>query len=338
MMMSVSGIQADLRDVSYYINKKQGFPSITDTGVMDIFLGGEGFSFKIATSTAQQKDHQNFVKLDKVSVKLDDIDIKLKKSKHKVLFTVFKPLLFRVVRPVIQKVLEQQIRDAFTKGDAFVYDVHTEAKRVKEHVQENPEDAPNVYNRYINAFRGKMEEKRHQAQQVAKRDTKVQTTSTLGGSLFPDIKLPGGITAKATEYDELAKKGERWESPIFTLGSASESSNIPKPDDIHRKPHTTAESKFRDHPTTGGPVNGATTASQGPIANGGALAAGRVTNSGPATGAPTLTNGSTAVTNGHTKHFDPVLSNGSAHQTNGKATQDISTIAGIHTAFNPQTA
>ncbi|KAJ0420105.1 hypothetical protein BJY00DRAFT_143092 [Aspergillus carlsbadensis] len=357
MMISVSGVQADLRDVSYYINKKQGFPSITDTGIMDIFLGGEGFSFKIAASKAQKKDRQNFVKLDKVTVKVDDIDIKLKKSKHKVLFTVFKPMLFRVVRPVIQRVLEQQIRDAFSKGDAFAYDVHQEAKRVKGQVQENPEDAPNIYNRYINALRGKMEEGKRQAQQAAQRDTKVQTTTTLKGSLFPDIKLPGGITTKATEYDELARKGDRWESPIFTIGSASESSNIPKPDDITRKPHETAEGKLRDRQITGGAGTGAggagglaPAAPQGPAVNGGALAGGRLTDGGPAVGGPTLTggaptlaNGGTAVTNGHTKHYNPVLSNGHANahangHTNGKPAQDISAIAGVQPTFNPQTA
>ncbi|KAL2820193.1 hypothetical protein BDW59DRAFT_117374 [Aspergillus cavernicola] len=348
IMISVSGIQADLRDVSYYINKKQGFPSITDTGVMDIFLGGEGFSFKIAASTAQKKDRQNFVKLDKVSVKIDDIDIKLKKSNHKVLFSVFKPLLFRTVRPVLQKVLEQQIRDAFTKCDAFAYDVHTEAKRVKEHVKENPEDAPNVYSRYMNAVRAKMEEGKRQAQQVAQRDTKVQTTTTLKGSLFPDIKLPGGITTKATEYEEIARKGERWESPIFSIGSANESTDIPKPDDITRKPHTTAESKLRDRSTGGGAADGIAAGSQGQYTNGGALGAGRVTTGSRADptfgaqklGDTTLTNGSTTATNGHSKLFDPLSSNGGTYKSNanGKYAQDISTIAGTHTAFNPQTA
>ncbi|KAL4913403.1 hypothetical protein BDW62DRAFT_192744 [Aspergillus aurantiobrunneus] len=314
IMISVSGIQADLRDVSYYIHKKQGFPSITDTGVMDIFLGGEGFSFKIAASNAQKKDRQNFVKLDKVSVKLDQIDIKLKKSKHKALFTIFKPLLFRTVRPIIQKVLENQVRDAFTKGDAFAYDVHQEAKRVKGEIKENPQDAPNTYNRYMNALRTRIEEGKRKTEQAAQRDTKVQATTTLKGSLFPDIKLPGGITTKATEYDELAKKGERWESPIFSIGSASESTNIPKPDQITRKPHKTAESKLRDRQATGAAAGGAAAASA-------------------TDGGPTLTNGSTAVTNGQAKHFD-AASNG----IDGKPAQGISTVSGTHTAFNPQTA
>ncbi|KAL3476368.1 hypothetical protein BJX99DRAFT_142095 [Aspergillus californicus] len=346
IMISVSGIQADLKDVSYYINKKQGFPSITDTGIMDIFLGGEGFSLKIAASTAQKKDRQNFVKLDKVTVKLDEIDIKLKKSSHKVLFSVFKPLLFRTVRPVIQKVLEKQVRDAFTKGDAFAYDVHQEAKRVKSHVQENPEDAPNVYNRYLNALRGKMEQGRQQAQKAAQRDTKVQTTTTLKGSLFPDIKLPGGITTKATEYDEIARKGERWESPIFSIGSASESTDIPKLDNITRKPHSTAESQLRDRQHTSQHTSGtgAGGAYKGTASNGSAYP----TTGGSTYGAPTqnyggasslgataLTNGS-AVANGHTK---PVLSNGGTQHANGHSKPaDISSITANHLAFNPQMA
>lgn len=316
-MISVSGIQADLRDVSYYINKKEGFPSIKDTGVMDIFLGGEGFSFKIAASNAQKKDRQNFVKLDKVSVKIDDIDIKLKKSKHKVLFSVFKPLLFRTVRLVLQKVVEKQIREAFTKGDAFAYEVHQEAKRAKEQaaqeIKENPKDAPNTYNRYMSAFRARMEERKRQAQQTAeqqatKRDTKVQTTATLSGSLFPDIKLPGGITTKATEYEEIAKKGERWESPIFSIGSASESTDIPKPDAITRKPHSATEARLRDRNATGGAA-------------------------GDATNGTNLTNGGTAVANGQAKHYDSTLRN----DANGTATQGASTVSGT-TVFNPQTA
>lgn len=317
IMISVSGIQADLRDVSYYINKKEGFPSITDTGVMDIFLGGEGFSFKIAASNAQKKDRQNFVKLDKVSVNIDDIDIKLKKSKHKVLFTVFKPLLFRTVRPVLQKVLEKQVRDAFTRGDAFAYEVHQEAKRAQEQaaqeIKENPKDAPNTYNRYMSAFRARMEERKRQAQQkaeqAAKRDTKVQTTTTLSGSLFPDIKLPGGITTKASEYEEIAKKGERWESPIFSIGSASESTDIPKPDAITRKPHSAAEARLRDRNATGDAADGAATGTS-------------------------LTTGGTAVTNGQAKHYGSTLSNGA----NGTSAHDTSTVSGTHTAFNPQTA
>src|SRR5277367_82598 len=50
-----SQIQCDLKDVAYYIKKKQGFPSLKDTGVMDVFLGGEGLSFDMKLATALPK-------------------------------------------------------------------------------------------------------------------------------------------------------------------------------------------------------------------------------------------------------------------------------------------
>ncbi|RAL01049.1 uncharacterized protein BO80DRAFT_425031 [Aspergillus ibericus CBS 121593] len=353
IMISVSGIQADLRDVSYYVNRKQGFPAITDTGVMDIFLGGEGFGFKIAASTAQKEDRQNYIKVDKVTVKIDSFNIKLKQSKHKTLFTIFKPLLFRVVRPTLQKVLEKQIRDAFAKGDAFAYDIHSEAKKAQEASSQDPANAPNIYSRYLDAFRARNEDKKRKAQDIAQRDTKVQTATTLHESLFPEIKLPGGITSKATEYKELAMKGERWESPIFSIGSASESTDIPKAGDISRK---------RSSPAEKGGVNRAT---QDGVTNGGGVTNGRHTNGGATngttavTGAPTVTNGhattldgratngrhAVAESNGHTKAYDHAAASQkfsdevSQAFSNGNAGGGArTTVPGAETAFNPQTA
>ncbi|PWY80665.1 hypothetical protein BO70DRAFT_293002 [Aspergillus heteromorphus CBS 117.55] len=344
IMISVSGIQADLRDVSYYINRKQGFPAITDTGVMDIFLGGDGFGFKIAASTAQKDDRQNFIKLDKVSVKIDSFSIKLKQSKHKTLFTIFKPLLFRVVRPTLQKVLEQQIRDAFVKGDAFAYDIHSEAKKAQEASSEDPANAPNIYSRYLDAFRARSEDKKRKAQEIAKRDTKVQTATTLHESLFPDIKLPGGISSKATEYKELAMKGERWESPIFSIGSASESTDIPRSGDISRKRNSATEKGKTDSGVSvedgrphGGATNVHTTAAGGPtVTNGGAAAVdGRAMNGSHAT----------AEKNGHTKAYDhAAASRGFSDEVNqafgsGNTGSGVrTTVPGTETAFNPQTA
>lgn len=261
IMIAMSGIQADLRDVSYYIKKKQGFPSITDTGVMDIFLGGEGFSFKVAASTAQKGDKQHLVKLDKVSVTIKNMDIKLRKSNHKALFGMFKPLLFRVVRPALEKVIEGQIREAFKKGDAFAHEIQTDAKKAQEAAREDPENAPSIFSRYADAWRARTQAQKKKAEAVAKRDTKVQTVMTLHDSIFPQIKLPGAVSNKATEYAELAAKGERWESPVFSLGDASESTNIPTQGPVTRKAHTTADgtagapgaigAKVADYPSRG---------------------------------------------------------------------------------------
>ncbi|KNG90436.1 hypothetical protein ANOM_001056 [Aspergillus nomiae NRRL 13137] len=341
IMISVSGIQADLRDVSYYINKKQGFPAITDEGVMDIFLGGDGFGFKITASNAHKEDRQNFVKLDKVSVKIDSFDIKLKKSRHKALFTIFKPLLFRTVRPVLQKVLEQQVRDAFSRGDAFAYEIHSEVKRAKEAAIEDPANAPSIYSRYLDAMRAKMEENKQKAQAIAQRasHTQVQTATTLHDSLFPEIQLPGGISSKATEYKELAERGERWESPIFTIGDAPESTNIPAPADITRKPHTTSQGRIADDNVT----SGSATATGAHTSNG-STTVGATNGSAAVKGTHGVTNGATNgvhKANGYgARGFSDQVDKAFTSNGGYKATQDgvPATIPGAEHAFNPQTA
>jgi len=164
VMMSVSGIQMDLRDVAYYIKKKQGFPSVTDLGVADILLGGSGFSFKLKMSTADKSDKQNFFKVDKVDVDVKNINIKLKQSKHKLLFGIAKPLLLKVMRPALQKAIEKVIKEKFHEVDTLAYQIKLEADRAQKEILENPEDAPNIYSRYVTAAQKKFMEGKQKAQ------------------------------------------------------------------------------------------------------------------------------------------------------------------------------
>jgi Family of unknown function (DUF5923)/Protein of unknown function (DUF4449) len=274
VMISASGVQMDLKDVSYYVKKKQGFPSITDKGVMDIYLGGEGFSFKIAASNAHKKDRQHFAKVDSVSVNVKNLKIKIKQSNHKLLFGIAKPILLMVMRPVIQKVLEKQIRDSFTQADAYLYDVHREAQRVVDQAKANPDpdNVTNIYKEYVSAIQRKMTAKKEAAKEKVS-DTKgeyhanfrISTTDscivnmavTQYDSIFKNIKLPGGISTKATEFKELAAKGDKWESPVFTIGGAHESTDIPKLPAVTRKPHNAASGSVRDRGvgSTGGNVS-----------------------------------------------------------------------------------
>jgi hypothetical protein len=244
VMVSVSGVQMDFRDVSYYVKKKQGFPSITDLGVADIFLGGTGLSFKIKMSTADAKDKQNFFKVDHVDVDVKNFTIKLKQSKHKTLFNLFKPIMLRVLRPALQKVLEKAIRDKVNELDSMAYSIKLEADKAKNEAREDPEQAPNVYSRYATAAQNKFMKGRKTAEAVVS-DKKVNVAMTQHDSIFPNIKLPGGISTKATEYKELAAKGDKWESPIFSIGSASHSTDIPSTGQITRKDHSVTQGGIR---------------------------------------------------------------------------------------------
>jgi hypothetical protein len=262
IMLHVSGVQLDLRDVAFYLKKKQGFPSISDLGVADIFMGGEGLSFKIQAETADSKDRQNFFKIEKVDVDIKHVNIKLKKSKHKILFALAKPIILKALRPALQKVIEKQIKDSATKLDAILYDVKKEADKAQADFEADPspENAQNIYQRYASAANKKIMQGKQKKAEVQERtkNTKVNAAVTKKDSIFPDVNLPGGISTKATEYKELAAKGDKWESPVFGIGSAKETSNLPSAPKITRKPHSTSagySSKSAAIPGVGGQSN-----------------------------------------------------------------------------------
>ncbi|ORY68549.1 uncharacterized protein BCR38DRAFT_363053 [Pseudomassariella vexata] len=257
--VKVSGIQMDLRDVSFYVKRKQGFPSITDTGVANIFMGGEGFSFRMKLSTADENDKQHFLKVDKVDVDVKHLKIKLVKSNHKALFGIFKPIMLKVLRPAIQKVAEKQLKEQFAQFDELMYQVKLEADRALEEAQQNPENAPNIYKRYVTALQKRMLQGKEKAEAVVA-DKKINYAMTQNDSIFPNIKLPGGISSKATEYKELASKGEKWESPVFSIGNAAKSTDIPRAPTITHKSRTTSDPVINDNTANGTqftkPLNG----------------------------------------------------------------------------------
>ncbi|KAI1362221.1 hypothetical protein F5Y08DRAFT_279318 [Xylaria arbuscula] len=239
--VKVSGVQMDLRDVSYYVKRKEGFPSITDQGVANLFLGGSGFSFRMKLSSADPKDKQHFFKIDKVDVDVQNLKVKLVKSQHKLLFSLFKPMLLKVMRPAVQKVAEKQIKDQFNQLDQMMYLIKQEADRAMEEARKDPQNAPNIYRRYVEAAQKQLLKKKEQAQQKAQNvaaDKKVNVAVTKEESMFQNIHLPGGISSKATEFKQLARKGEKWESPVFSIGSSGKSTNIPAAPQVTRKPHT----------------------------------------------------------------------------------------------------
>ncbi|KAI1749246.1 hypothetical protein F4782DRAFT_316240 [Xylaria castorea] len=259
--IKVSGVQMDLRDVSFYVKRKKGFPSITDQGVADLFMGGEGFSFRMKLSTADPKDRQHFFKIDKVDVDVKHLDVKLVKSNHKLLFGLFKPVMLKVLRPAVQKTAEKQIKDQFNQLDQTLYLIKQEADRAIEEARADPENASNIYSQYLNAVQKQMLQNKQKVEQAAAKvaDKKVNVAVTKEDSVFPSIHLPGGISSKATEFKELARKGEMWESPVFSIGSSGTSTDIPVAPEVARKPHdmnSTAPATTGAQVTNGGATNG----------------------------------------------------------------------------------
>jgi len=172
------------------------------------------------------------------------LNIKLKKSKHKILFAIGKPIILHALKPVLQKAVEQAIKQKAHELDAIIYQIHKEATQAKIDAKRNPdpENLQNIYQRYMSAAQQRMTQAKQKKENVQKtlEDKKFNMAMTKQDSIFPNIDLPSGISTKATEYKEFASKGDRWESPVFGIGKAKESTSIPSAPTITRKHHNTA--------------------------------------------------------------------------------------------------
>lgn len=267
--VKISGIQMDLRDVNFHVNRKKGFPSLSDTGVADILLPGNGLSFRMKVATANKSDRQNIFKVEKVDVDFKGLNIKVKKSSHKLLFAIIKPLALKVLRAPIQKAVEKAIKDECNKLDALLWQIKKDADAAS---AGDAEDKANFFQRYYNSAQKRYLDGKEKTKEVVS-DKKVNIAMTMEDSIFPNVKMAGSVSAKASEYKELSRKGEKWESPVFSIGSAKKSTDIPAAPKIENKPHS----------TTNGHTNGATNGHT----NGNVNALGGVVNGkAPVTSAP----------------------------------------------------
>jgi hypothetical protein len=49
-------VQADMRDVAFYFRRKSGIPKLTDSGLADVLLGGQGLTVRISPSYSSPAD------------------------------------------------------------------------------------------------------------------------------------------------------------------------------------------------------------------------------------------------------------------------------------------
>jgi hypothetical protein len=269
-----SQIQCDLKDVAYWFKKKEGFPSLSDTGIVDIFLGGQGLSFTLKLATADKKDRNRIFKVENVNVIIKGLNIVLKKSTHKTLFNFFRPLLMGIMKPLIAKVAEVQIRKSFDQVDEQLYAVQKEYEKAKDKAQDqSPEESTNMINQYIEAIQTRFNEKKEKAKEKApdakvygrqnRAYNQVNIATTKETSMFPKVSLLGGISSKATKYREMAREGNEWRSPVFDLGTANPT-RIPEPGKITRKsPHEHSPATINDRPGTETHGRGLNTGNQG---------------------------------------------------------------------------
>lgn len=113
--MTFGQIQADMRDVAFYFKKKTGFPKLSDSGLADVLLGGEGLTIT-AHIVSADKDRSSVFKVKNVHVKVGTLKFSIRDSKHDTLYNTLRPLATGLVKRQLQKA----IADAVTTGLEYV--------------------------------------------------------------------------------------------------------------------------------------------------------------------------------------------------------------------------
>ncbi|EGN94223.1 hypothetical protein SERLA73DRAFT_115180 [Serpula lacrymans var. lacrymans S7.3] len=204
-------MQADMRDVAFYFRKKTGIPKLSDSGLADVVLGGEGLTATVHLVSAD-KDRTSVFKVKNVHVKVDTLKFSIRDSKHDLLYKTVKPLATGLVKKQIQKA----IADAITTGMEYV---DGQLVSVRDRMEEaKSSDETNRKQVLQDMFKRQKDE----SQQSTKSDKPASQFKVVHNKRASVIATghPAGWVNRTTEREEKAMIGKDWRSEASLLYNA----------------------------------------------------------------------------------------------------------------------
>lgn len=230
----LSNIQCDLKDVNYYIKRKQGFPTFTDLGVVDLLIGKQGMVVNLTLSSFSNTMFENelpdsFFKVEDVKVDIHHIKLKIRKSRHRLLLAFLKPSLMTYVRSTVARSMELSIRHAFEQVDREWYEIHKEAKSEIEKDSSKPtedqESKLKVYGRVAYSRISNL----HKSSKEKGKDSQVRVALHKENTALNNIVLPSGNLQRSEEKRRAALSGSTWHSPAFNIFGVDDSEDSDSP-------------------------------------------------------------------------------------------------------------
>ncbi|CAE6364948.1 unnamed protein product [Rhizoctonia solani] len=208
LTLSFGHIQADMRDVAFYFNKKSGMPKLKDSGLADVLLGGEGLSAKVHIKSAPPKDKSSVFHVKDVRVKIDSLKFSIRDSKHDALYKILKPLATGLVKKQIAKAIEDAIRTGLE---------YVDEQLVATRDRMNDAQATGDRSR-TEVLKEMFERKKDEASSKAsKTDSQFKIVSKRDSVLIPNAGHESGWINKQADREAAARDGEGWKSKAFTI-------------------------------------------------------------------------------------------------------------------------
>jgi len=181
---------------------------LTDSGIADVTVGGEGLTATISLVSAG-KDKSSVFKVHGVHVKVDSLKFSIRDSKHDFLYNTLRPLATGLVKRQIQKA----IRDALHTGLEYV-DGQLVAVRDRMEEAKKEEDGEGRMEVLKNMFQRKKDEASVKSDHGA---SHFKVVSSKRNSLLSTAGHPAGWANRIAEKEDVAKKGTEWRSEAFNL-------------------------------------------------------------------------------------------------------------------------
>lgn len=119
--MAIQGVEANVRNVDYYVNTKEGF-RFQDHGIADVLINRRGMDIQIrGKKTPEENDAApSLITYDEVKVTIHSLTIKMRKSEHPIMWVFAQPFVKTVIKNAIAHALEAQIKEALASGDKML--------------------------------------------------------------------------------------------------------------------------------------------------------------------------------------------------------------------------
>jgi len=216
--VSFSQIQADIRDVPFYFKKKSGFPKISDSGIADVLLAGNGVSGEIHLESTGRPGHA--FKVVDVKVNVDTLKFKVREAKHSFLISVIRPLATGLIKKTIEKAIADGIRSGLEQVNAQLSDI-----------KERLEDASNrddISRQDVikDAFRRRKEDAEHKAKEADKKTGDFKISADRSSKILAWESKQSIVGQQANRVENGPNTDNTWKSPKFDLTNPAHKTTV----------------------------------------------------------------------------------------------------------------
>ncbi|KAJ3208953.1 hypothetical protein HDU67_006466 [Dinochytrium kinnereticum] len=109
-------IQADVRDMPFFFRKKTGFPQMTDWGVANFHIGGEGITVRTKIGLDLESS-QTTIYPQKVVVSVENLNLEIIASRNDALYRVLHSTIIGILRREIAALVGKQVLQIIAMAD-----------------------------------------------------------------------------------------------------------------------------------------------------------------------------------------------------------------------------